>query len=69
MYIYKLSTIDSMDTGLGELRKLVMSREAWRAAVHGVAKSWTWLSDWTELIELKEDAIRAYSKIVLLGIN
>ena len=40
---------DSMDTGLGELRDLVMDREAWRAAIHGVAKSRTRLSDWTEL--------------------
>ena len=40
---------DSMDMGLGGVRELVMNREAWRAAVHGVAKSWTWLSDWTEL--------------------
>ena len=40
---------DSMDMGLGELRELVMDREAWRAAIHGVAKSWTRLSDWTEL--------------------
>ena len=36
---------DSMDTGLGGLRELVMDREAWRAAVHGVTKSWTRLSD------------------------
>ena len=36
---------DSMDMGLGGLRELVMDREAWRAAVHGIAKSWTCLSD------------------------
>ena len=36
---------DSMHMNLGELRELVMDREAWRAAIHGVAKSWTRLSD------------------------
>ena len=41
---------DSMDMGLGGLQELVMDREAWRAAVHGVTKSQTWLSDWTDLI-------------------
>ena len=40
---------DSMDVSLSELQELVMDREAWRAVIHGVAKSCTRLSDWTEL--------------------
>ena len=41
---------DSMGMSLGELRELEMDREAWRAVIHGVAKSQTWLSDWSDLI-------------------
>ena len=41
--------IDSMDMSFSKLQELVMNREAWHAVAHGVTKSWTWLSDWTEL--------------------
>ena len=46
---------DSMDVSLIELQELVMDREAWRAVIHGVAKSWTRLSNWTELTEHVEE--------------
>ena len=44
---------DSVDMGLGRLWELVMDREAWRAVVHGVTKSWTWLKDWTDWTDAK----------------
>ena len=40
---------NSMNMGLGGLQELAMDRQAWHTAVHGVTKSWTWLSNWTEL--------------------
>ena len=45
--------IDTMDLSLSKLRKIMKARQAWRAAVHGVTKSQTWLSDWTTTIDLR----------------
>ena len=57
---------DSMDMGLGGLWELVMNREAWRAVVHGVAKSRTWLSNWTELNHFAADLVWSWEIVLIL---
>ena len=52
---------NSMDVSLSDLREMVMDREAWHAAIHGVAKNQTWLSDWTELNTLVSPPVKSES--------
>ena len=58
---------DSIDMSLGELQELVMDREAWCAVIHGVAKSQTWLSNWTELILVKNISKMQLNKWVIFN--
>ena len=53
---------DLMHMSLGELRELVMDREAWRTVIHRVAKSWTWLSNWTELKKHKLSKLNTWKE-------
>ena len=57
---------DSMDMGLGKLQEFVIEREVWCATIHGVTKSRTWLSNWTELIATSSDSSLSCTPVALL---
>ena len=59
---------NSMYMSLGELRELVMDREAWHAAIHGVTKNRTWLSDWTELKVYNSIIYYVHNRLFLISI-
>ena len=60
--------MDSMDMSLSKLQELVTDREAWRATAHGVAKSQTWLSDWTELKNERSTKIMSLYNVPFVSI-
>ena len=60
---------DSMDMSLNEFQELVVDREAWRVAIHGVAKSWMWLSDWTKLNYLIQPSPLCLSNLLRINLK
>ena len=53
---------ESMDMSLSKLQEMVKEKEAWHAVIHGVAKSWTWLSAWTTIITVKKQKVMSQKK-------